>query len=58
LIRRVRAMGSAVPAIAVTAFAHPDDRQRAIASGYSQYCAKPIDGPLVARALRDILPRR
>jgi PAS domain S-box-containing protein len=58
LIRRVRAMGSAVPAVAVTAFARPDDRQRAIASGYSQYCAKPIDGLQVARTLRDVLRRR
>jgi PAS domain S-box-containing protein len=58
LIRRLRARGSAVPAIAVTAFARPDDRQRAIASGYSEYCAKPIDGLQVARTLRDVLQRR
>ena len=44
LIRRLRARGTATPAIAVTAYAHPDDRDfTAIAAGYSAYCPKPID---------------
>jgi PAS domain S-box-containing protein len=43
LIRRVRAMGTATAAIAVTAHARPEDRDQAIQSGYSAYCVKPID---------------
>ena len=58
LLRRVRDLGFTLPAVAVTAFARSDDRQRAFASGYSRYCAKPIDEIRVARAVLDVLPRR
>ena len=34
---------SALPAIAVTAFARSEDRQRALAAGYAAYCAKPVE---------------
>ncbi len=37
LMRRLRALGNTVPAIAVTAFARPDDREHAMASGYTEY---------------------
>src|SRR5690242_6128506 len=33
-IREVRATGGHVPAVAVTAFARPEDRQRALSAGY------------------------
>jgi PAS domain S-box-containing protein len=49
LMRRVRAGGSRIPAIAVTAFARPEDRRNALQSGYSTYLAKPIDGAELAR---------
>ena len=52
LIRRLRLRGSTVPAVAVTAFAHPEDRQAAIAAGYTAYCVKPIDGPALAWTVR------
>jgi PAS domain S-box-containing protein len=55
LIRRLRMSGHDTPAIAVTAFAHPDDRQRALASGYTAYCAKPIDVAQLARTVRDLV---
>ncbi len=54
LIRRLRAQGSSVPAIAVTAFARSDDRQKAIASGYAEHCVKPIDGSLLANIVRTL----
>jgi CheY-like chemotaxis protein/anti-sigma regulatory factor (Ser/Thr protein kinase) len=55
-MRRVRATGCRTPAIAVTAFARPDDRRTALECGYTGYLAKPIDGPLLARTIRKIVP--
>jgi signal transduction histidine kinase/response regulator RpfG family c-di-GMP phosphodiesterase len=47
LLRRIRAMGAHrggdLPAIALTAFAGPDDRARALASGFLTHIAKPMD---------------
>jgi PAS domain S-box-containing protein len=54
LMRRVRAGGNRVPAVAVTAFARSDDRHAALRSGYTAYLAKPIDGNELARTVRDL----
>jgi PAS domain S-box-containing protein len=46
LIREIRALGrdaAALPAVAVTAFASPEDRQRALAAGFQVHLAKPVD---------------
>jgi CheY-like chemotaxis protein len=46
LIEHVRQMGdgySRVPAVAVSAFARPEDRNRALNAGYDGYCPKPVD---------------
>ena len=46
-IRQVRASpaprAARVRAIAVTAYARPEDRDRALASGYERYISKPVD---------------
>jgi CheY-like chemotaxis protein len=55
LIREVRTQGLTLPAIAVTAFARPDDRRQALASGYAAYCAKPIDRALLLRTVRELV---
>jgi CheY-like chemotaxis protein len=55
LIRRVRARGVSLPAIALTAFARPEDRERALSAGYSEYCAKPIDGRELVRTIRNVI---
>jgi len=55
LMRRARTAGCSVPGIAVTAFARPDDRRRALESGYTTYLAKPVDGLELARTVRDLL---
>jgi CheY-like chemotaxis protein len=56
LMRRLRASGCRVPAIAVTAYARPDDCRRAIACGYTSCLAKPVDAAELARTIRDVLP--
>ncbi len=47
LIRAVRARpgaeGGATPAVALTAFARPEDRLRALRAGYQMHLAKPVD---------------
>lgn len=47
LIRQIRALppskGGSIPAIALTAYARPEDRQRALAAGYQAHMTKPID---------------
>jgi PAS domain S-box-containing protein len=53
LIRAVRTLGSEhggkTPAAALTAFARPEDRARALRAGYQMHLAKPVDpGELVA----------
>jgi CheY-like chemotaxis protein len=46
LLRRIRALGPArggkVPAIALTAFARPEDRARSLRVGFSMHVSKPI----------------
>ena len=44
-LRRIRAEATtrSVPVVAVTAFAMPEDRQRAFASGFDGYVSKPIN---------------
>ena len=55
LLERVRAQGHTMPAIAVTAFARPDDRDRALAAGYTAYCAKPIDAAQLISTVRGLV---
>ena len=55
LIRRVRQQGNPVPAIAVSAYARPEDRGRALASGYEAYCTKPIDAAQLLEVVRSVL---
>ena len=43
LIQTVRRSGSELGAIAVTAFARPQDRARALQAGYDAFHAKPFD---------------
>jgi PAS domain S-box-containing protein len=47
LVRRVRSMppqaGGLLPALAITAYTRPDDRQEAFEAGYNAYLAKPVE---------------
>lgn len=56
LIRDIRDLGygpADLPAVAVTAFASPEDRRRALAAGFQVHLAKPVDpGELTAIVAR------
>jgi len=55
LIRRVRALpaseGGATPAAAFTAYARPEDRDRALSSGFQMHLAKPVAPDALVAAL-------
>jgi CheY-like chemotaxis protein len=57
LVRRVRAARdegtSSVPAVALTAYAREEDRERALAVGYQGHVAKPISAGALVAAVRE-----
>ena len=58
LIRRVRGMGSpmkSIPAIAVTAYARAEDRQRSLLAGYQMHISKPVETPELIAAIASLL---
>jgi PAS domain S-box-containing protein len=60
LIEHVRRVGnghSRVPAVAVSAFARPEDRDKALNAGFDKYCSKPLDIPDFMRTLDAVLRR-
>lgn len=61
LIQRLRSEAPAatrdIPALALTAYARPEDRGRAFAAGFQEHAAKPID-PYVLVKLVTTLARR
>ena len=57
LIREMRARGSRIPAIAITALASAEDRARAMAEGFDAHLTKPVDAADVVEAVaRSVLP--
>jgi len=62
LLRAIRAHGSdgaaIVPAIAVTAYAGPRDRQLALAAGYRVHLAKPVDQRELVAVVAELAGRR
>ena len=55
LIRTIRGLESektrSLPAIAVTGYANPEDRVRALVAGYQNHIAKPVDSNALAAAI-------
>ncbi|MEJ7729652.1 MAG: response regulator [Polyangiaceae bacterium] len=61
LVRRIRALepdkGGRTPALALTAFAHPQDRTRALAAGFNIYVPKPVDPTELAVSVANLAGR-
>lgn len=58
LIQRVRATAArALPALALTAFARVEDRDRALAAGFDEHLAKPIEPALLVTAVARMVRR-
>ena len=62
LMRMVRARdadhGGTVPAVAVTGYAAPEDRERALAAGYQMLLAKPVEPAHLIKAVAELLGRQ
>ena len=62
LMRRVRALDQDeqrnIPAIALTAFTHTVDRARALGAGFDLHIGKPLDPPVLVRAVLDLARER
>lgn len=58
LLRRVRAVNDAQKAIAVTAFARPEDRERALAAGFDEHVAKPVNPVRLLQTLAEVASYR
>ncbi len=58
LIRKIRELPSddrrAVPAIALTAFARTEDRQRALRAGFDRHLAKPVEPSALTAIISDL----
>jgi CheY-like chemotaxis protein len=61
LVRAIRNLDSekakSLPAIAVTAYANPEDRVRALVAGYQNHIPKPVDSSVLAAAIAKLVVR-
>ena len=60
LLKRLRRLpeGALIPAIALTAYARPEDRARALAAGFRAHLSKPLDPESVLREIADAIRDR
>ena len=62
LISKVRTLdperGGRIPAIALTAYARPEDRARALAAGYEMHMPKPVEPGQLSDALGDLIRQK
>jgi PAS domain S-box-containing protein len=53
-LRTLRGEAAQIPAIAVTAYARREDRDRALIAGYNGHCPKPLDTAEFARVIAEV----
>jgi signal transduction histidine kinase/DNA-binding response OmpR family regulator len=61
LIKKVREIdrrGGQIPAIALTAYASPEDRLRSLSAGFQMHIAKPVDPEKLVTIIADVAERR
>ena len=51
LLRRLRAEGNQIAAVALTAFARPEDKNKSLEVGYSAHISKPVEPPDLLNAV-------
>jgi PAS domain S-box-containing protein len=54
-IQQVRRSMRSIPAVAVSAYARPEDRHKALAAGFNAYCGKPVDTSELLGTIRGVL---
>ncbi len=61
LVRSIRALspgrGGLIPAIALTAYAAAEDRERALSAGFQKHLAKPVDSAVLITAIAALVDR-
>jgi CheY-like chemotaxis protein len=57
-IRRLRAQGSSLPAIALTAYASAEDVKRALLAGFQTHLAKPVEAGALTAAIASLAASR
>ncbi len=57
LIRRLRHQHIDVPAVALTAYARPEDRRRALDAGFEMHLAKPVEPDELVGVVADLSGR-
>jgi signal transduction histidine kinase/CHASE3 domain sensor protein/ActR/RegA family two-component response regulator len=61
LMRKIRSLpssrGGTVPALALTAYARPEDRARALTAGFQQHVAKPVEPDELAAVVAELTGR-
>jgi CheY-like chemotaxis protein len=61
LMRKIRRLpssrGGTVPALALTAYARPEDRARALTAGFQQFVAKPVKPDELAAVVAELTGR-
>ena len=60
LLKRLRSLpgGRRIPAIALTAYARPEDRAKALAAGFRAHLSKPLDPDSLLREISDAIKNR
>jgi CheY-like chemotaxis protein len=53
-IRTLRAAGSRTPAVALTAYASPDDARRALDAGFQRHITKPVEPLVLVRVIASL----